>query len=228
MMLKFWSDDFDMDLLKVYPSVVDALGATADIKLWTLSHATHGRINCPVSWNTYQGLRSFLWLENLYLDLARDKNGWINIDGYVCNEAVMECTWLEWLRDMWAHQHNWLLIPSGNIANVERGGVRFAGMEWHPFEQIMWHKRGWNKSLTDAGLSLEPDVKPIDQAVRAGMLWLTKANRKFARAVEMARLGKEDYPYFAPGSQTKQHEGSFSIFGTTAGETAAKIGWVSN
>lgn len=195
---KFWSDDFDMDLLKVYPNAVEALGATAEIKLWTISHETYGRINCPVAWNTYTGLQSFLWLENPYLNLARDKHGWINIDGFVCNEPVLECTWLEWLRDMWSHQHRWLLIPSGNIANVEHGGVHFAGMDWWSFEKVMWHIRGWNDNLPEKDQEIQ--VKNAERGYAAGWIWLMKANRRFAHAVEEARLGPERYPYFVAGS----------------------------
>lgn len=183
---KFWSDDFDMDLLKVFPDVCELLGATVDIPIWTLSHETYGRLNCPCAWNTDFGLTSFLWLEKP--NLPRDEHGSVSVNGCVTNDQEIEGTWLEWLRDMWAHQQSWLLIP---------GYVRFSSMAWRPFEQIMWHKRGWNKSLTDAGLSLSPDVDPIEGPLKAGRLWLKTANVRFARAVESHRLGKEIFPYFA-------------------------------
>lgn len=176
--MKFWSDDFDMDLLKVFPDVERFLGATASIPIWTLSHETHGRLNCPTAWNTYSGLTSLLWLEKP--NFSRDTHGWVNINGCVTNDPEIEGTWLEWLRDQWAHGLNWVVLP---------GGIRFSSVDYNKcFYPIMSHRRGWSN---------EPN---IDRCYKAAEIWLTKANRRFARAVERFRLGSEDCSYFASGS----------------------------
>jgi hypothetical protein len=168
-----------MDLLKVFPDLRRMLGATLDVPIWTLSGTTHGRLNCPVSWNTNRGtLSSFLWLEKP--NLQRDKNGWVNIGGYLCNEAETEGTWLEWLRDSWAHGQEWQLLPSE---------VSFSAVDYNRcFYPIMSHWRGWF------------DEPRIEHAYRMAAIWLMKANRRFARAVEKYRLGCKEYPYFAPES----------------------------
>jgi hypothetical protein len=56
---KFWSDDFDMDLLKVFPQVEGML-RDPNIPLWTVGHESHGRLNHPACWNSYG---AFLWLQ---------------------------------------------------------------------------------------------------------------------------------------------------------------------
>jgi hypothetical protein len=96
MMEKFWSDDFDMDLLKIFPDLIAALGATADLTLWTLGHRTFGRLNHPSVWNTHA---AFIWFEKP--NLNRDEHGWFNIGGCVSDDEEVECTWLELLRDQW-------------------------------------------------------------------------------------------------------------------------------
>ena len=57
----FWSDDFDTDLLRVFPDVDTLLGETINVPIWTISHTTYGRLNCPSQWTKPFGC--FLWLE---------------------------------------------------------------------------------------------------------------------------------------------------------------------
>lgn len=172
-LLPFWSDDFDTDLIKVFPAIREMLGATVDLPIWTISHTTYGRLNCPSQWNMPFGC--FLWLQKP--NLLRDKNGWVSIGGCVTNDQEVEGTWLEWLRDAWAHGQSWTLLPDQTT---------FAGIDVNRcFYPIMANIRQWD------------GYAGVDHAKRIAKLWLVKANRRFARAVERSRLGRDDYPYFS-------------------------------
>lgn len=128
----FWSDDFDMDLLKIFPDVPKML-RDPDRVLWTVcSHPTYGRINCPSVWNGYGSL---LWLSKP--NLPRDEHGWFNINGLVSNCQEVECTWLEWLRDMWAHGHTTVILPHKQpMPAIDYNGS---------FYPIMSDLRGWQR-----------------------------------------------------------------------------------
>lgn len=130
-MKPFWSDDFDMDLLKVLPDIAAEIGAFGDRTFWTVGHETHGRLNHPAVWNTHG---AYLWREKP--NLERDKYGWANINGCVTNDPEIECTWLEFLRDMWAHHFNVIVLPDNLLLR---------GSSWEQFERIMGNMRGWNK-----------------------------------------------------------------------------------
>lgn len=174
----FWSDDFDSDLLTVFPDIRKLLGATIDVPIWTISHTTYGRLNCPAAWNTDLGLSCFLWLEKP--NLPRNEHGWVNIHGCVADEPEVEGTWLEWLRDQWVHGQRWTLLP---------GGLQFSQVDYNRcFYPIMANRRQWE------------GYENVDHALRMARLWLVKANRRFAQAVERFRLGRADYPYFSKES----------------------------
>ena len=128
-MHKFWSDDFDMDLVKVFPDFPRQIGKAADIPLWTVGHSSYGRLNSPCQWNSHG---AFVWSEKP--ELERDVHGWFNVWGCVGNDPVIECTWLELLRDQWPHHYNFILLPQQ---------VKFDGPDWLIFERIMYHRRGW-------------------------------------------------------------------------------------
>lgn len=169
---KFWSDDFDVDLLKVFPGIRHLLGPTIDVPVWTVGHSSFGRLNSPAQWNMPFG--SFLWLSKP--NLPRDKNGWVNINGCVCDQQEIEGTWLEWLRDAWAHDQSWTVLPRG---------VTFAGIDYNRcFYPIMANIRGWE------------GYENVDKQRRMALLWLKKANRRFTRVVEEFSLGREPHPYF--------------------------------
>jgi hypothetical protein len=125
-MEKFWSDDFDMDLPKVFPQLDEWIGEQGNVKLWTVGHTSFGRLNHPTVWNTHG---AFLWLERPAL--ARDEHGWFNIFGCVDDSQIVECTWREWLRDAWSHRYGAILILSDSKQ------VRLPAMQWRPFETIM-------------------------------------------------------------------------------------------
>ena len=128
---KFWADDFDMDLLKVFPNVKGML-RDPDIPLWTVGHESYGRLNHPCCWNDYG---AFLWLQKP--NLARDKHGWFSIGGHVSNEPEIECTWLEWLRDAWSHHYATMILPSQQ---------RLPASPDNDFMAIMYDLRGWHKT----------------------------------------------------------------------------------
>jgi hypothetical protein len=127
---KFWSDDFDMDLLKVFPDTPSLL-REPDRVLWTVGHTTDGRLNHPTSWNTHG---AFLWLQKP--NLERDKHGWFSIGGCVSNCQEVECTWLEWLRDVWSHSIGAVILPSNR---------RLPPPPTNDFMAIMYDLRGWQK-----------------------------------------------------------------------------------
>lgn len=173
----FWSDDFDLDLLRLFPRVEALLGAVAAQPLWTLSRETHGRINCPATWSAAGCL---IWLEKP--NLPRDKHGWFNWRGLVGDSPEMECTWLELLRDNWIHQQPLCFVQ----------GERTLGVLPRPsaslFTRIMYHVRGWrNDDRHEAAL---------DQAWR----WIASQNRQVAHLIEHSRLGRDAAPYFAAGT----------------------------
>jgi hypothetical protein len=151
---KFWSDDFDMDLLKVFPETVSIIGTLAEAKLWTVGSDTHGRLNHPTVWNSHG---AFVWITPP--QFSRDKDGWFNAKGCVSDSRVIECTWLELLRDQWPHGYSFLLIPEE---------LRFPGPRRDFFEEIMYDLRGWRRQ----------DVS----RQRAWVIqWITDANRRLDR-----------------------------------------------
>lgn len=127
---KFWADDFDMDLLKVFPDLAEMLGNTIDLSLWTVGHERFGRLNHPASWNDGGG---YMWLEKPNLDRER---GWASISGgHVTNAPEIECTWLEMIRDLWCHRMMMMFLPQRIIV---------PDSPWTCFEAIMSNRRGWN------------------------------------------------------------------------------------
>jgi hypothetical protein len=163
---KFWSDDFDMDLLKVFPETTAILGELADTKLWTVGHESFGRLNHPCVWNSHG---AFIWLKKP--NLERDSHGWYNVHGCVANEPEIECTWLELLRDQWPHSYNFVLLLEPRFV----GAVRFPGPPETAFMQIMYDLRGWCKS-TNLQLHRNESLK-----------WLTRVNQKLKSTLEKQR-----------------------------------------
>jgi hypothetical protein len=123
-----WCDSFDADLLAVIPGAADALGSAADVRLWTYSHLTNGKINCPSAWNTADGLVSFFWTSDEHkLDAS-----------FYTDAAVAGCTFLEAVRDEWVH--GCMVSVNGQV--VWQPPVR-------PMERLMYDVRGWTV-LADA------------------------------------------------------------------------------
>jgi len=182
---KFWADDFDMDLLKVFPGISKLLH-DPERPLWTVGGTTHGRLNHPAVWNTHKELiaqwaadygedsdffrtrvkglpptadelqfidhGAFLWDERP--NLIRDERGWFNVHGCVDDSALVECTWLEWLRDAWAHQFSTIILPWEQP---------LPAMQWPPFERIMDDLRGWRN-------------QDVSSDRRAGLRWVMRCD----------------------------------------------------
>jgi hypothetical protein len=127
---KFWSDDFDMDLLKIFPEL-PTLIREPDRLLWTVGHTTFERLNHPNTWNSHG---AYLWLRKP--NLPRDAHGWFNVEGCVDNAPEVECTWLEWLRDAWSHLYPTVVMPSRQ---------RLPGSPQEAFMAIMYDLRGWQR-----------------------------------------------------------------------------------
>lgn len=102
----FWGDDFDMDLLKIFPNLPQMISAP-DRELWTVGSHKDGSLLHPTVWNSHG---AYLWTENP--TILRDEHGWFNVHGCVADSEVVQCTWLEWLRDAWVHSYGWLMLPS--------------------------------------------------------------------------------------------------------------------
>ena len=57
---KFWSDDFDMERLEIFPNIREARGAATEVTCWTVGRETFSRLNQPNVWNLHG---AFLRLE---------------------------------------------------------------------------------------------------------------------------------------------------------------------
>jgi hypothetical protein len=157
-MEKFWSDDFDMDLLKLFPELPKMLGETAERALWTVGHTTHGRLNHPACWNSHG---AFAWTHKP--NLKRDPHGWFNVMGCVSDAEEIECTWLELLRDQWPHGYGFILLPQQSM---------FVPPPRGEFEKIMYDLRGWIKD------------EHISIARCTAMAWILHANRQLEAECE--------------------------------------------
>lgn len=130
---QFWADDFDADLLKVVPEARDRIGELAHLKLWTYcQHPKHGRINSPASWHSDFGLTAFFWTKKP--EHPREHGFATFGRGYTTSAPLLECNWLEVLRDCWVHGFN--INLDGRAANI---GQKFSGL----MMRLMYDLRGW-------------------------------------------------------------------------------------
>ena len=123
----FWSDDFDMDLLKLYPHLEQALGKDADTVLWTYGGVTNGRLNHPTVWNGYNGMEALFFTTK---PTHERKDGFVSINGMVTNNQLVECVTLELLRDQWSHTYTAII----DVCHIDPLG-------WKTFEAMMYHVR---------------------------------------------------------------------------------------
>ena len=134
-----WCETFDADLLAVVPGAAAALGHAGDVELHTYCDPTNGRINCPSSWWTDEGLAAFFSTPD------RDPRP---SPHYWTASPLVRCTFLEVVRDEWVH---------GAIVVVNDQIV------WQPparhMERLMWDMRGWGTPLDDGErIDLHEDV----------------------------------------------------------------------
>lgn len=158
---RFWSDDFDMDLLKIFPDLPERIGAAADIPLWTHGGESHGRLNHPAVWPKRVGLGRVAYF-GLHPETI-GKPSW-----YSTNAPVIECTWLEALRDAWPHTYT---------IQVDDRWLWDTGQLWGKFNKLMFDLLGYAK-LPDGA---------ADQ-MRGEVLASILAATNDLRAIDTARL----------------------------------------
>lgn len=146
-----WCDDFDMDLPKVIPDAETLLGDMAGVTLFTHGNLTHGTLNHPTVWNHDLGLVAFFGFAEPRKPAA-----------FYTNKPLVECTFLEAVRDAWAHSF---------VMLVEGQPVLDAAALWPHFENIMWRTRGW------AGHEEAP-VATAEAAVRIALARAADALRR--------------------------------------------------
>ena len=121
----FWSDDFDMDMLKVLPITEADADYLRSVELWTYGHTTHGRLNHPSCWNGDQGSIAFF---GTTINTGKPA-------GYWTSSPLVRCTALEAFRDAWAHNYLMIVDNKAVVWNPEK--------LWPSFEAIMCAIRGW-------------------------------------------------------------------------------------
>lgn len=88
----FWADDFDMDLLRVLPDLPQLVGDLGAVNLYTYG-GTH-----PAVRSNQRGEMDAFFGTN------RDAESWMPAACVSGHQELVECTWLEVLRDVWVHQ----------------------------------------------------------------------------------------------------------------------------
>lgn len=134
---RFWSDDFDMDLLKLFPDLPDRIGPAVDIPLWTHGGESYGRLNHPSVWGHVA-----------FFGLTPGQPG--KPAEYYTDAPVIECTWLEALRDAWPHTY---MVVIDNCALVW-SSTRLQAT----FTKLMYDLRGWQKLPNGAADRLKGQV----------------------------------------------------------------------
>lgn len=151
----FWSDTFDLDLLKVIPGVEELLGETADVPLFTHGHRTDdGLLAHPTCWNTTRGLAAFFGFKYPAKPSA-----------FYTSDPIVECTFLEALRDAWVHTYV-LMVEQRTIFVMPR-------LQLH-FERLLSHHRGWTPRL-------EPQVLEAHHRTVRDQLTLAKERLEYWR-----------------------------------------------
>lgn len=141
---RFWSDDFDMDLLKVVPIEANIVSALERLDLWTHGGETYGRLNHPSVWNGDDGCYALFSTR----PTVRLGNCWTN-------SPVVKCNALEAFRDAWAH--NYLMYVNGLLIwNTEA--------LWPEFETIMWRIRDWGRTDAERNAAVKRSLCSANKA----------------------------------------------------------------
>jgi len=149
--LPFWSDDFDMDLPKVFPDARRLLGDLADVEIVTsgMPCSRTGRLNHPTVWNTYDGCVAFFGFGNPARDTA------FYVSGYAAQDIT--CTAWEAFRDCWAHHF---------VMFIDQRPVWDTHALCDAFDALMWDRRGWGASRLTVREARRKAVKSYAAAVR--------------------------------------------------------------
>jgi hypothetical protein len=123
----FWSDDFDMDLPKIFPEAREIMGPLGDVELFTNGHTMHGRLNHPNVWNSHNTMLSFFGF-----------TGPARPSVYHTSSELVSCTAWEAFRDAWSHSY---------LIQIEKRPIWDTFKLARPFEIIMWNIRGWDEKL---------------------------------------------------------------------------------
>jgi hypothetical protein len=200
----FWSDDFDMDLLRLVPEVPELLGDTGARTLYVRGGTSHGRLNHPAAWldstNTDDGTNG---TEGSHVAFFGHR-GPAEPPGYSAGQPVVACTVEEALRDAWAHS---LRVVVDDVLVFD--GAAFQG----PFQDWMYVLRGWGngghggavaqvrqtrarlvEAITEARRTLETMEVPTTTALRVstarmgthGLLNAVDVTRKSAKGDGLA------------------------------------------
>jgi hypothetical protein len=160
--LPLWSDDFDMDLLKLFPEMrAVPIVAEAD-KLLVYTYGSQSRdkkvFSHPSTWN---GVGSLYFTEPPEF-LRDDKSGFVCLpNGYVTNDALCCISAFDAIRDTWCHDLNLMLnwepwIPEPDYHNV--------------FSSIMSHVRNWSHEKNIHQLMNQARDWALTACVRAGQI----------------------------------------------------------
>jgi hypothetical protein len=155
-----WCEGFDCDLPTVVPGAKEALGDTAEQKLWTCSRPTNGKINCPASWNEREGLVSYFGFSGPSVPAS-----------HLVSDPAMECTFWEAVRDLWVHQH---------ILSIEKVHVwdpTFQSSVGQAFEVLMWHVRKWRPVPEDDAEKHRAIVRKSLESAADKLRFLANANK---------------------------------------------------
>jgi hypothetical protein len=125
----FWSDDFDMDLLKILPEVPELLGQLADVPLYVHGSVDpkNGRLHHPACYNGGFGFIAFFGLT---------ATGFLP-PGYVAGREVVACTALEAIRDAWCHTYT--IVLEGVTVFDAAGALRAE------LSALLGHRRGYSR-----------------------------------------------------------------------------------
>ena len=151
----FWSDDFDMDLPKIFPEAREIIGPLGDVELFTHGHTTHGRLNHPSVWNSHDTMLSFFGFRG-----AAKPSFY-----YVGRYELVSCTAWEAFRDAWSHAY---------LIQIEQRPIWDTFALRRHFDVIMGDLRGWYEKL---------DKKPDAARARRHALASYRAGVAALRAV---------------------------------------------
>lgn len=152
----FWSDDFDMDLLKIVPNLRQYLGASQNVELFTHGGTSHDRLNHPSCWHSNNGFVAFFG----FRDAAKAAF-------YSTSAPLVSCTFEEAVRDCWPHDYE-IIVEGQSVLN----GNEF----WRDFEPIMASIRGYGP-LSKA--DLENHVNAVTQRIRTAAETLLRVHRQW-------------------------------------------------
>jgi len=106
--LKSCFDDFDGDLLKMVPGVLDVPEIRDAASVWVYTYGSTDKdktiLMHPATWN---GIGSMFWI--FPPSHSRDEHGWVSVGGCVTNSPLVRVSVLDAIRDGWTHGYRAML-----------------------------------------------------------------------------------------------------------------------